>query len=313
MPKLSLVINKNDTAKHIYQTLGMPETLDCLVNSGLFDVTYHTEKISTTKGERGTVVYFQGKKIYIDFWEYNNPTWTLPVYNAGFDLIIKLQHRNSLKNNDELERVCQRKHILTNGLTVEDRQKYRDKMTTWTFFCSKMMLPFWGKEDLIQPIPIERLGFFCGKTWKSRGAMLKKFERDGIEVIHSSQETPGQKPLTDEAYLYKMKSSKLGLVLGGKASHLTECKNRREIDFMMLSKPLCINYKPSYYNPLVEGKHYIYIDEKIDLKNLENQYNIDEIARNGWQWYQDNASPSGLVKTFLQIMREKLNVGTETA
>ena len=232
----------------------------------------------------------------------------MEAYNAGFDLIIKLQHRHSLNNNEELERVCQRKHILTASLNIEERRKYRDKFAVWTFFCSKMMLPFWGKEDMIQPVPIERLGFFCGKTWKSRGAMLAKLQKEGIEIIHSSQETPGQKPLTDQEYLHRMKSSRFGIVLGGKASHLTECKNRREIDYMMLTKPLCLNYKPSYYNPMVEGRHYIYLDAKIDLKNLENQYNIDEIARNGWQWYQDNASPAGITKTFLQIMREKLNV-----
>lgn len=287
----------------------MPETLDCLVNSGLFDVTYHSEKLSAMKGERATIVYFQGKKIYIDFWEYNNPSWTMEAYNAGFDLILKLQHRYSLKDDAELERICQRKRIITNGLTPEDRRNFRDKFSPWTFFCSKMMSPFWGKEDQIQSAPVERLGFFCGKTWKSRGPMLTKLQNDGIEVIHSSQETPGQKPLKDEEYLHKMKSSKLGIVLGGKACHLTECKNRREIDYMMLGKPLLLNYKPSYYNTLVEGKHYIFIDAKTDLKNIENQYNIDEIARNGWQWYKDNASPEGTAKTFLQIMREKLGAG----
>ena len=105
-----------------------------------------------------------------------------------------------------------------------------------------------------------------------------------------------------------MKGCKYGIVLAGRASPVTDFKNRREADYMMLKKPLLINYKPNYYNELVEGKHYIYIDEKTDIKSLENQYNIDEIAEAGYQWYLENMTPNSAAKVFRQIINEKLGI-----
>ena len=80
---------------------------------------------------------------------------------------------------------------------------------------------------------------------------------------------------------------------------------------MLLKKPLLLNYKPYYYNPLVNGKHYIYINEKTDLTKLDKLYNIREIADNAYQWYLDNASPMGAAKTFLQIMNDKFGEHNE--
>ena len=114
------------------------------------------------------------------------------------------------------------------------------------------------------------------------------------------------KELTDEEYLKKMQGCKYGLVLHGRASAFSEFKNRREIDYMMMMKPLLLNYRPHYYNQLLEGKHYIYLDEKTEIKNLENMYNIEEIAKNGYEWYKNNASPLGVVQSFLKIMNDKL-------
>jgi len=102
-----------------------------------------------------------------------------------------------------------------------------------------------------------------------------------------------------------MRTSKYGLCLHGRGSHFTEAKNRREIDYMLLKKPLLLNYDPNYYNSMIDGKHYIKINEKTSLENLEKEYNIDEIAQNGYQWYKDNASPMGAANTFLQIMKDR--------
>jgi hypothetical protein len=66
-----------------------------------------------------------------------------------------------------------------------------------------------------------------------------------------------------------------------------------------------LNYKPHYYNPLINGKHYIYVNEKTDLKKLDEQYNIKEIAENGYQWYLENASKNGAAKVFSQIMKSR--------
>jgi len=103
-----------------------------------------------------------------------------------------------------------------------------------------------------------------------------------------------------------MKSSQLGLVLHGRSSAFSQSLNRREIDYMMLRKPLLLNYKPYYYNSLIEGKHYIYFNEKSSLKDLIKMYNIEDIAKNGYEWYLKNASQKGIVDTFLQIIKERI-------
>lgn len=308
-PRLSLCINDLSNPMMI---LGMNELLTHLIQSDIFEVSYHKNRISACKGDRGSIIYYNDKKIYLDLWDYSTPTHTLQVFDANFDLIIKLQHPNI--TSEAFEGICQKRKMFLEK-TAEDRKKFFDKIIPWTFFPSKMMKKFIGKEDEIPPATIEIHSFFCGKCWKCRSWYKQHIIEHGINFLDSDQafhdlEKYGKsngKPLTDEEYLTKMKSSKFGLVLHGRGSFVSEAKNRREIDYMMLKKPLLLNYKPNYYNPLIEGKHYIYFDNNTDLKNLENMYNIEEIAINGYQWYKRNASPEGVAKTFLQIMNEKFS------
>jgi len=276
------------------------EILHYLSDSDLFDISFHTDHIKAFKGQMGTILYYQDKKVYLDLWEYPTPSYSPSCTNANLDLVIKLQHKVMTKEN--LTRFCKRKNILMH-LSDEERQAYIDKFIPWTFFASRLLLPFVGKE--IEPLPIERLGFFCGKVWKSRLSMKAHLEECGIEYTKSSQEVRSGRPLTDAEFLHKMKTSKYGIVLKGRGSMFTEAKNRREIDYMMLKKPLLLNYKPYYYDPLIDGKHFIYIDEKTDFENLDKLYNIDEIANNGYEWYKRNASPMGVAESFLRIMNDK--------
>jgi hypothetical protein len=289
----------------------MVETLDYLIQSNEFNITYHDERIGACKGDKGTLLYYNDKKIYVDFWDYASPTYSMEVANYGIDLILKLQQ--PVMSFDDFEKICvNRKAFLE--LSVDQRRAFHSKIHPWSFFPSKMMKPLIGKEDEIAALPIERHSFFCGKIWKCRGWMSKKLQQENIELVSSDQafrnmEKMGKsegKPLTDEEFLYKMRTSKYGLVLAGRRSHFTEAKNRREIDYMMLKKPLLLNFKPNYYNPMIEGKHYIYFDQNTSFKDLESMYNINEIAMNGYEWYKNNASKYGIVKTFLQIIRENL-------
>jgi len=291
-------------------TLGLPEFLDILIHSDRFNIVYHDGKIATGKAERSTTLIYNGRKIYVDFWDYAMPTYTDPIFNSDMDLIIKLQHPKM--TFDEFKTRMASKNQFPNA-TEEQRLKFYNKIIPWTFFCSKMMHQFIGKEDTMEQLPVKQLAFFCGKTWRCRGYMKSNLQKQGIEIIDSDQggslankglPSPG-KALTDAQYLEKMRNSKYGLVLHGRGSFMSEAKNRREIDYMMLKKPLLLNYKPNYYNPLIEGKHYIHIDQNTNIKNLENMYNINEIAMNGYEWYKANASPNGIVNTFLQIMKER--------
>lgn len=297
-PKLKL--NKKDI-RNAWTTLGMTELLTYLAESGLFDVEYHDERIGAMKGQRASLILYNDKRVYLDLWEYATPCYTPVAYNSNLDLVIKLQHKDM--DVQRYERSCKRKRILRD-LTPEQRAEYFEKIVPWTFFASRMMKQFIGHEDELEKLPDERIGFFCGKGWKCRGKAMRQLESK-IEFVRSSQEKKRGRPLKDEDYIHKMRTSKYGICLHGRGSHLTEAKNRREIDYMMLKKPLVMNYKPNYYNPLVEGKHYIYLDENLDLENIEKLYNVEEIAQNGYEWYKENASPMGAAKTFLQIMNDR--------
>jgi len=174
-----------------------------------------------------------------------------------------------------------------------------------------LLRPYIGKEEELEQKDVERIGFFCGKKWKSRNKMYDKLEKEGIEFIISNQGLRFGKSLKVEEYLHRMMTSKYGIVLKGRGSHCTEAKNRREIDYMILRKPLLLNYKPTYYNPLVENIHYIYIDENTDFGIIDKEHDIDQIAANAFEWYKENASPMGAAKTFKQIMKDRFEKENE--
>lgn len=291
-------------------TLGLNEFLGYLMKSDKFDIVYHDGKIQTGKMERSTTLIYNGKKIYVDFWDYAMPTYTDSIFNSDMDLIIKLQHPKM--TFEEFKARLASKNQFPNS-TENEKLKFFNKIIPWTFFCSRMMQPFIGKEETIEQIPIKQIAFFCGRGWKCRRHFKNYIKSSGIEFLDSDQggslankglASPG-KTLTDAEYLEKMKSSKYGLVLHGRGSFMSEAKNRREMDYMMLRKPLLLNYKPNYYNPLIEGKHYIYIDQNTDINNLDNLYNINDMVQNAFQWYKENASEHGVVQSFLQIMKDR--------
>ena len=296
MSKPIFSFNRNE----VPNTLGMDYIIGAIEKSGLFEIRNHNDTIPSLRGYRALLIYLNDKKVYMDFWEYPNPTYSMEVIRYNPDLIIKLQHREM--THDQYNRICQRKNFMAEA-TPEQRIALLEKIVPFTFFPSRMFMPFVEKIEDIVPEPIDKTGFFCGKVWKCRLAILEALKKANIECDSSNQGI--HKTISDEEYLKKMKGSKFGIVLRGRASMLTDAKNRREVDYMMLKRPLLLNYKPFYYNPLVEGKHYIYFDEKTDLDNLEKMYNIQEIVNNATQWYNDNASPSGVVKVFMQILKDR--------
>jgi hypothetical protein len=295
--KPKLILNEQQ-AKRPGSTLGMKELLGGLATSDLFDISFHKENVSTMRGERATLIYYNDRKIYLDLWEYPTPTNTMSVYNENFDLIIKIQHKKMPFKR--YNRYCTRKGLLK-SLTVEQKEAFWNKMIPWTFFPSRLMRKEWEYSN----IEIERDAFFCGKAWKCRHNMVKALESQNIECVKSSQELKRGRPLNDKEYIHKMLSSRYGLILAGRASIITDCKNRREIDYLMMKKPLLLNYEPYYYDDFIKGVHYIKIDENTDISSLKDMYNIEEIANNGYEWYKRNASEDAIPKTFLKIMKDK--------
>jgi hypothetical protein len=281
-------------------TLGFDYIVGSLKDSDQFEIKEHNEVINPVKGCRGTIMYFNDRKIYLDFWEYSAPTHTHEALNANFDLVIKLQHK-MLTSRDYVSFV-RRKNMFPN---IEDNvlKDFWRKIVPWTFFPSKSHIPYIGKEyELITKDQPKRFGFFCGRNWKARHGMKAKLDKENIQYI--CNEVEGAR-ITDEAFMQMMKESQFGIVLPGRSTYVSDSKNRREVDYMMMRKPLLISYRPYYYDPFIDGVHYIFIDERTNFKALSSLYNIEQIAENAFEWYQNNATPKGIVKSFLRIMTDK--------
>lgn len=277
-------------------TLGFDYIVGSLRDSSLFNIEDHNETINPAKGSRGTILYFNGKKIYLDFWEYSAPTHTPEILNANFDIIIKLQHK--MVSDDSYLRFIKAKGMFP-CVSEDDLLNFLHKIVSWTFFPSKNMFPYVGKEDELVSLPIEQLGFFCGRNWKARHSMKAKLDSEDVKYI--CNEVEGAR-ISDEEFIHLMLSSKFGIVLPGRSTFVSDSKNRREIDYMMMRKPMLISYRPYYYDPLIDGKHYIFINEKTNFKTLDEMYNMEEMAECAYQWYQRNATPQGVANSFMQIM-----------
>jgi hypothetical protein len=299
----SLAVNKADLEWNFY-TLGLNEMVGHLMNSGLFKISYHDERLTMDRSYRATILVVEGKRIYVDFWEYALPTYSPQVVAANFDLIIKLQHQEM--KWDDVNNFYRRKKYFVHQ-SDEEKKAFLAKIVPWTFFPSKMLTKFVGHEEDVKPLPIERMGFFCGKYWKCRHALIKQLESQGIECFQSDR-LVRDNAISDEKYLHMMQTSQFGIVLSGRRSALTEGKNRREIDYMILRRPLALNYRPYYYDPLVEGQHYVYFDAKTNFAEVLKTLDCQKMVNEAYAWYQRNASPEGVVKSFLRILRERLDL-----
>lgn len=295
LPKLA--INIGQIGNH-GGTLGYDYIVQSLIDSKFFQIEDHKESVNVVKGNRGTILYFEGKKIYLDFWEYTAPTHSNEIIDANFDLIIKLQHKK-VAEKDYLWFV--RRKNFHPKFTDEQLLTFFRKIVPWTFFPSKMMFPYIGKEEDITTGRSSIIGFFCGRNWKARHEMKAFLDKEEVKYI--CNEVEGAR-ISDSDFMHMMMCSKYGIVLPGRSTFITDSKNRREIDYMMMRKPLLISYHPYYYNELVNGKHFVLIDSKTDLNSLEKMYNMDEIAENAFQWYKENASKEGIAKSFMNIMKD---------
>jgi len=318
MSTLKIIHTPNNTLKIEKQsylgTLGMGYLLKSLRNSDLFTVETHSDHLKTQRGERGTTLYFNDKKIYLDLWEYFNPTHSMDVYEANFDLIIKLQHAPI--SIEEYEKKCRRKNVLQR-ISAEEREKFYNKIIPWTFFPSTDLMKFMEAENCpngpVSSLPEQHLAFFSGKNWKGRHSWCDMLEKqEGVYIVRHDGNNSQQKRMKrgvyhmdTNTYLNNMRSSKYGLVLSGRGSLLTQAKNRREIDYMIMKKPLLVNYDPYYYDRLIEGVHYIRLQSDTNIADLEDKYDLNQMVENAYEWYKNNASPIGVARSFLNIMHSE--------
>ena len=300
--KLKLLINQDSFDQWKFTTLGMNYMLGSLMSSDVFDVGNHNEVVDVAKGHRGMILYLNDIKIYLDFWEYLFPSNSVQVYEQNFDIIIKLQHRYMTLEN-YLE-ACKKKSIMPEMSNAQKTELF-NKIVPWSFFPSQYLLEYAAAQgktpDQLEPLKDERVGFFCGRNWRTRRRWNGRLEKDGFDIFTHHGNNMDNRPLEHDDFMHKMRTSKFGLVLPGRSSVLSEAKNRREIDYMLLKKPIIMPYTPNYHNPLIPNKHYILIDRHTKYDRLDKRFDLDKMVDDAYDWYMQNASPKGLVKTFLEI------------
>jgi hypothetical protein len=117
-------------------------------------------------------------------------------------------------------------------------------------------------------------------------------------MVDNYHRTQGQvHKFTQEEYISEMANSKYGLCLRGYGK-----KCHREVELMGLGTVLIVTDDvnvDSYINPLIEGKHYIKINNINDWKE-PNQEEWEEMSKNCREWYMNNIHSSNSWKVTIE-------------
>lgn len=177
----------------------------------------------------------------------------------------------------------------------------------WIFWARRPSL-LQKSRDIIPSYSDRNIGsIFLGKI-ENNVQRHKRTQKDWSKVIDVFEmPVQGVYKYSQSEYLENIKNSKYGLCLSGYGP-----KCNREIELMGVGTVPIITplVDLTYYNPLVENKHYIKIDTPCQLTDK-----IDQISREEWEymsdscleWYTENASINGSFNTTIEIL-EKANV-----
>ena len=110
-----------------------------------------------------------------------------------------------------------------------------------------------------------------------------------------------------EEYLRLLTKTKYGLCLSGYGP-----KCNREIELMCMGVVPIITplVDLTYYNKLIENKHYITVTNPNEIENKIKSISKDsweEMSKNCIEWYEDNCSVNGSFNTTIKIL-EKNNI-----
>ena len=125
-----------------------------------------------------------------------------------------------------------------------------------------------------------------------------RYGGDWETIVDNYHRTQGRvHKFTQEEYIEEMANSKYGLCLRGYGK-----KCHREVELMGLGTVLLVTKDvnvDSYINPLVEGKHYIRIDNINDWKE-PNKEKWEEMSKNCREWYMNNIHSSNSWKVTIE-------------
>jgi hypothetical protein len=175
---------------------------------------------------------------------------------------------------------------------------------------------FWGRRpSLMEKFKLEKKSFsertieslFLGKVENN----IQLGKRTSLDWSNSVDifEMPirNKYKYTQEEYLRLLTKTKYGLCLSGYGP-----KCNREIELMCMGVVPIITplVDLTYYNKLIENKHYIRVTNPDEIENKINSISKDiweEMSKNCIEWYEDNCSVNGSFNTTIKIL-EKNNI-----
>ena len=175
---------------------------------------------------------------------------------------------------------------------------------------------FWGRHPRKLESSIQE-GILSFKERGTKSIFLGKIEnqiqfenrmkydwKDGLEEFNMpvAMGNVHEYRYTQEEYLNKIKRSKFGLVLPGYGP-----KCNREIEYLGLGTvPIFTEgCGLDYYDPLIEGVHYLTADNPTHFKEIVDSVTADqwkELSNNGRDWYEKNCSRKGSFETTKKII-----------
>lgn len=145
---------------------------------------------------------------------------------------------------------------------------------------------------------------FIGNIENSIQAKWRDDKKEWKDVIDVFLITAGQKHvMSQEEYLENMANSRFGLSFAGYG-----CKCNRDVELMALGTVMLrtkgVNVD-SYYEPLIEGTHYINVNSKDDVKRV-----VEEVSEEKWEimskacreWYLRNCHSKNTFDVWMNVM-----------
>jgi len=253
-------------------------------DSGAFDVTHKKfppKLFALTRPGHMTPFILNGKKCFLDDWDYDYPTSTID--EEFFD-----------KNPEHKDL----RYVFKIQYSKGETQKFTDLGKKFGF----EVFPFfmfprhdfelgswkWKNKDH------KYLALFSGRVWKFRKPWKKYMgERpDCISVNDSHLKITNSRmnSVDDDVYLDILKNTKWGLCLRGKG---TDCKNRREVEYLSYGMPLVLDYKPYYPfdDEFQPNKDYVFVEKPQDLERLKDM-DPEPFARRSVELYRRYFNPN---------------------
>ena len=178
------------------------------------------------------------------------------------------------------------------------------KESTWTFWGRRPELMEEVRTEGIKPLEDRTIeSIFLGKVENQIQEKNRTTHDWSTSIEMFEMPIRGQYKYSQKGYLELVNKSKYGLCLAGFGD-----KCNREIELFSLGTVPIITdgVDLTYYNELVEGKHYLKVSNPSQIKPLLASITDDkwnEMSKAGLDWYDENCSPIGSFKLTMKIIK----------